>query len=158
MLQQLRPVPTHREIRPRQITNLLTGRRAKLYGAGANVRDWIRRRSQQCGVADSGPRHVGFDPSDRGRTGSATTLSVLRLILELMGHGPDDFESVTDRAGHDLRYAIDSSALRDELGWTPERTDFTKGLGDTIDWYRDNEWWWQPLKRQVEDEYAKRGQ
>ena len=69
---------------------------------------------------------------------------MLRLILELMGHGPDDFESVTDRAGYDLRYAIDSSALRDELGWTPERTDFTKGLGDTIDWYRDNEWWWQP--------------
>ncbi|MFN8090076.1 MAG: dTDP-glucose 4,6-dehydratase [Mycobacterium sp.] len=143
---------------PRQITNLLTGRRAKLYGAGANVRDWIHVDDHNSAVWRILDHGTSGSTYLIGADGERDNLSVLRLILELMGHGPDDFESVTDRAGHDLRYAIDSSALRDELGWTPERTDFTKGLGDTIDWYRDNEWWWQPLKRQVEDEYAKRGQ
>jgi dTDP-glucose 4,6-dehydratase len=75
-----------------------------------------------------------------------------------MDRDPDDFDNVTDRAGHDLRYAIDSSALRDELGWSPAHTDFAEGLRSTIDWYRNNEWWWAPLKAGVEAGYAKRGQ
>ena len=66
-------------------------------------------------------------------------------LLELMGKTADGFDHVTDRAGHDLRYAIDSSELRAELGWTPH-TDFREGLRATIDWYRDNEWWWRPMK------------
>lgn len=143
---------------PRQITNLLTGRRPKLYGAGANVRDWIHVDDHNSAVwrilehGTTGSRYL------IGADGERDNLSVLRLILELMGHDADDFESVTDRAGHDLRYAIDSRVLRDELGWTPDHTDFAKGLSDTIDWYRNNEWWWGALKRQVEAEYAKRGQ
>lgn len=143
---------------PRQITNLLTGRRAKLYGAGANVRDWIHVDDHNSAVWRILENGTSGSTYLIGADGERDNLSVLRLILALMGHGPDDFESVKDRAGHDLRYAIDSTALRDELGWAPDRTDFAKGLGDTIDWYRDNEWWWKPLKRQVEDEYAKRGQ
>ena len=59
-------------------------------------------------------------------------------------------DPVTDRAGHDLRYAIDASKLRDELGWKPEYTGFRDGLAATVDWYRDNEDWWRPLKEQVE--------
>ena len=83
---------------------------------------------------------------------------VLRLILELMDRDPDDFDHVTDRAGHDLRYAIDATALRTELGWAPRHTDFAEGLRATIEWYRDNEWWWSPLKAGVEAGYAKKGQ
>ena len=65
---------------------------------------------------------------------------------------------VEDRPGHDLRYAIDPSALRDELDWKPGHSDFETALGETIDWYRDNEQWWSPLKDAVESEYRKRGQ
>ena len=65
---------------------------------------------------------------------------------------------MTDRAGHDLRYAIDSSRLRSELGWKPEYADFTAGLGATIDWYRTHEAWWRPQKARTEAAYAAQGQ
>ena len=83
---------------------------------------------------------------------------MLRLILTLMDRDPDDVDHVTDRVGHDLRYAIDAAPLRRDLGWEPRHTDFAEGLRATIDWYRDNEWWWVPLKEQVEARYAGRGQ
>ena len=143
---------------PRQITNILTGRRPKLYGAGANVRDWIHVDDHNSAVWRI------LERGEIGRTyligadGERDNLSVLRLILQLMDRDPDDFDHVTDRAGHDLRYGIDSSVLRDELGWVPEHTDLADGLSATIAWYRDNEWWWSPLKERVEAGYAKRGQ
>lgn len=143
---------------PRQITNVLTGRRPKLYGAGANVRDWIHvddHNSAVWRILESGTLGNTYLI---GADGERDNLTVLRLILELMGRDPDDFDHVTDRAGHDLRYAIDSGALRDELGWAPKHTDFAEGLAETIGWYRDNEWWWAPLKEQIEARYAERGQ
>ena len=70
----------------------------------------------------------------------------------------DSENHVADRPGHDLRYAIDPSALYGELGWRPKHTDFEDGLRDTIEWYRDNESWWRPLKDAVEAGYAERGQ
>ena len=76
----------------------------------------------------------------------------------MMGREPDDFDQVTDRVGHDLRYAIDPSALCNELCWAPKHTDFSEGLLATIDWYRDNEWWWRPLKDAAEARYEERGQ
>lgn len=143
---------------PRQITNVLTGRRPKLYGAGANVRDWIH--------VDDHNRAVWRILTDGqiGRTyligaaGERDNLTVMRTILRLMDRDPDDFDHVTDRVGHDLRYAIDASTLRDELGWSPKHTNFDDGLRDTIDWYRANENWWAPLKEGVEAGYAGRGQ
>ena len=143
---------------PRQITNVLTGRRCKLYGAGANVRDWIHVEDHNSAVwrilQDGAPGRTYLIGAD----GERDNRSVLRLILELMDRDPDDFDHVTDRAGHDLRYAIDATALRTELGWEPARTDFAEGLRATIEWYRDNEWWWGPLKAGVEAGYAKKGQ
>jgi dTDP-glucose 4,6-dehydratase len=138
---------------PRQITNVLTGRRPKLYGKGTNVRDWIHVDDHNDAVR--GILHGG----QIGRTyligagGERDNLSVLQTLLELMGHDPDDFDYVVDRAGHDLRYAIDPTALCDELGWAPKHTDFTEGLRATIDWYRNNESWWGPLKAAVEARY-----
>jgi len=143
---------------PRQITNLLTGQRAKLYGAGANVRDWIHVDDHNAAVWSI------LRDGEIGRTyligadGERDNLSVLRTLLQLLDHDPDDFDRVTDRAGHDLRYAIDASALRDELGWRPEHTDFEAGLAATVDWYRNNESWWGPVKAAVEARYAERGQ
>ncbi|WP_397333715.1 hypothetical protein [Ornithinimicrobium sp. INDO-MA30-4] len=80
------------------------------------------------------------------------------LILESLGLAADDFDHVNDRAGHDLRYAIDSSKLRDELGWTPEYADFSEGLRRTIEWYRERQDWWAPTKNDVENRYAAGGQ
>ncbi|EHI11659.1 dTDP-glucose 4,6-dehydratase [Mycolicibacterium thermoresistibile] len=143
---------------PRQITNVLTGRRPKLYGTGANVRDWIHVEDHN----DAVWRILTAGQIGRtyliGADGERDNRTVLRTILKLMDRDPDDFDHVTDRAGHDLRYAIDPSALIDELGWTPRHTDFEAGLRDTIQWYRDNEDWWRPLKDATEDAYAERGQ
>ncbi|KRQ21563.1 MULTISPECIES: dTDP-glucose 4,6-dehydratase [Mycobacteroides] len=143
---------------PRQITNILTGRRPRLYGAGANVRDWIHVDDHNSAVW----RIIEDGAIGRtyliGADGERDNLSVLRTILELMGKSPDDFDHVADRAGHDLRYAIDPTPLRDELGWTPKHLDFTSGLAETISWYQDNEDWWRPIKDGVEARYAKQGQ
>lgn len=143
---------------PRQITNVLTGRRPKLYGAGANVRDWIHVDDHNSAVWRILENGRPGDTYLIGADGERDNLSVLRLILQLMGKDADDFDHVTDRVGHDLRYAIDASALRNELGWAPMHADFAEGLRETIDWYRDNEWWWGPLKEQVEARYTERGQ
>ena len=143
---------------PRQITNVLTGRRPKLYGTGANVRDWIHvddHNSAVWRILESG---VAGRTYLIGADGECDNASVLRMILQLMDRDPDDVEHMTDRAGHDLRYAIDSSALREELGWAPTHTDLAGGLASTIDWYRNNEWWWGPLKDEVEARYAERNQ
>jgi dTDP-glucose 4,6-dehydratase len=75
-----------------------------------------------------------------------------------MGKPSDWYEHVTDRAGHDLRYAIDSSKLRDELGWAPRYTDLRAGLRQTIDWYADHRDWWAADKAAVEARYAEVGQ
>ena len=143
---------------PRQITNVLSGLRPKLYGAGENVRDWIHVDDHNSAV------HAILEKGRSGETyligadGEKSNREVLSLILELLGRPGDAFDSVTDRAGHDLRYAIDASKLRDELGWKPQYTDFRDGLAATIDWYRENEGWWRPLKEQVEAKYAAQGQ
>jgi dTDP-glucose 4,6-dehydratase len=143
---------------PRQITNILTGRRPKLYGAGVNVRDWIHVEDHNSAVwrviSDGGMGRTYLIGAD----GERDNLTVMRTVLRLMGRDPDDFDHVTDRAGHDVRYAIDPSALRDELGWAPAHRDFDAGLAETIAWYRDNEPWWRPLKDAVEKTYAERGQ
>jgi dTDP-glucose 4,6-dehydratase len=142
---------------PRQITNVLTGRRPKLYGSGANVRDWIHVDDHNSAV-----RRI-LEKGQIGRTyligaeGERDNLTVLRTLLKMMGRDPDDFDHVSDRDGHDLRYAIDPSALYDELGWAPKHTDFSEGLQATVEWYRDNEWWWRPLKDVTEARYEERG-
>jgi dTDP-glucose 4,6-dehydratase len=143
---------------PRQITNVLSGRRPRLYGSGANVRDWIHVDDHNSAVwrilADGQIGRTYLIGAETERD----NLSVLRTILALMGRDPGDFDHVTDRAGHDLRYAIDPSALHDELGWAPEHTDLEDGLRATIAWYRDNQSWWAPMKDTVEAGYEERGQ
>lgn len=148
---------------PRQITNIIAGLTPKLYGTGEQVRDWIHVDDHNDAV------HLILD---RGRIGETYIIGadndhvnnkqVISLICELMGLGPDAYEHVADRPGHDLRYAMDSTKLRTELGWEPKYTDtdtgMRAGLEQTIAWYREHEHWWRPAKDGVEATYAKQGQ
>lgn len=143
---------------PRQITNVLSGIRPKLYGAGANVRDWIHTNDHSSAVWTILEKGEIGETYLIGADGEKNNKEVIELILELMGKGKDDYDHVNDRPGHDLRYAIDASKLRDELGWTPSFTDFRDGLQDTIAWYTENESWWKSEKEAVEKNYAKSGQ
>ena len=143
---------------PRQITNILSGLTPKLYGEGLNVRDWIHASDHSSAVLrilESGK--IG-ETYLIGADGEENNITVLRTILRLMGKDENDFEHVIDRPGHDMRYAIDGTRLREELGWEPQFTDFEAGLADTIAWYTDNRSWWEPLKTEVEAKYAKAGQ
>ena len=143
---------------PRQITNVIDGIRPKLYGAGLNVRDWIHVDDHNAAVLDIIDRGTIGETYLIGADGELNNKTVIELILELMGEAPDAYDHVNDRPGHDLRYAIDATRLRTELGWTPRFPDFRSGLADTIDWYRANEAWWRPMKAATEAKYAKTGQ
>ncbi|MDO5700978.1 MAG: dTDP-glucose 4,6-dehydratase [Bowdeniella nasicola] len=143
---------------PRQITNLLDGEIAKLYGTGENVRDWIHTEDHSSAVLAILERGQSGRTYLIGADGEKSNREVLQLILELMGREPDSFEHVADRPGHDLRYAIDPSLLREELGWRPRYTDFREGLAATIRWYEENEAWWRPMKDATEAKYREVGQ
>ncbi|MCH7259123.1 dTDP-glucose 4,6-dehydratase [Lactiplantibacillus plantarum] len=143
---------------PRQITNILSGIRPKLYGSGKNVRDWIHTNDHSAAVWDILTKGKIGETYLIGADGEMNNKDVLEMILELMGQPKDAYDVVKDRPGHDLRYAIDSTKLRTELGWRPEFTDFRSGLKATIDWYTDHQDWWQADKNKVESNYAKNGQ
>lgn len=143
---------------PRQITNVIDGGRPKLYGAGLNVRDWIHADDHSSAVWTILQKGRIGETYLIGADGEKNNLEVVGMILEAFGRPADDFDHVTDRAGHDLRYAIDSSKLRNELRWQPAYGDFAEGLARTVQWYRDNEAWWRPHKRAVEATYAAKGQ
>ncbi|MGP3535483.1 dTDP-glucose 4,6-dehydratase [Microbacterium sp. RD1] len=143
---------------PRQITNVLRGVRPKLYGAGVNVRDWIHAEDHSSAVLAILERGEIGETYLIGADGEKNNKEVVETILTLMGEPADAYDHVTDRAGHDLRYAIDSTKLRAELGWQPAYQDFEAGLAATIQWYRDHEAWWAPAKDGVEAFYASKGQ
>jgi dTDP-glucose 4,6-dehydratase len=138
---------------PRQITEILEGRRPKLYGAGANVRDWIHTEDHSSGVLAILEQGQLGETYLIGADGELSNRRVVELILTLMGRDPGDYDHVNDRPGHDLRYAIDASKLRDELGWRPTFQDFGQGIAATIAWYGDNAEWWRPQKRETEAKY-----
>ncbi len=143
---------------PRQITNLIDGVHPKLYGAGLNVRDWIHVDDHNSAVSTIIEKGRIGETYLIGADGEKSNLEVVELILTLMGHPRDSYDHVNDRPGHDMRYAIDSTKLRTELGWAPRYTHFEDGLTATIDWYRANEDWWRPMKAATESRYAKAGQ
>lgn len=147
---------------PRQITNVLSDIRPKLYGEGKNVRDWIHVDDHNDAV------HIILEKGKLGETyivgadnDHTSNKMVIEMILELMGKPKDWLDHVNDRPGHDMRYAMDSTKLRTELGWKPKYTDnngMREGLKQTIDWYEQNRNWWEAQKTEVEAAYAKQGQ
>ena len=145
---------------PRQITNLLQGQPAKLYGTGAQVRDWIHVDDHNDAVLAILERGATGETYNIGaHTGTdtvhVTNKQVIEEICELMGGA---YEHVADRPGHDQRYTMDATKLFNELGWAPRYTDLRAGLEQTIEWYRANESWWAGGKAEVEAGYAARGQ
>jgi dTDP-glucose 4,6-dehydratase len=142
---------------PRQITGILQGVKPKIYGAGANVRDWIH-------VDDHNDAVVAIVEEGRpgetyliGADGERNNREIVAMLLELMGKPADWFDLVSDRPGHDLRYAIDSSKLRRETSWRPRYQDMRAGLAQTVEWYRDNEKWWGGARAASEEVYARLG-
>lgn len=140
---------------PRQITNILSGIKPKLYGNGKNVRDWIHTNDHSSAVwTILNDGKIG-ETYLIGANGEKDNKEVLELILKEMYMPNDFYDHVTDRAGHDLRYAIDSTKLYKELNWKPKYTNFEEGLRQTIQWYKDNQEWWEHEKEEVEAKYAK---
>ena len=138
---------------PRQITNILTGVRPKLYGDGLNVRDWIHTEDHSSGVWTILTKGRIGETYLIGANGEKNNIDVLRLILKHMNQSEDAFDHVKDRPGHDRRYAIDSTKLQTELKWVPTHTDFESGLDETIKWYTDNPQWWEKTKAATEERY-----
>ena len=136
----------------------LDGQRPKLYGKGLNVRDWIHTEDHSSGVWTILTNGRVGETYLIGADGEQNNITVLRMILRMMGQAEDAFDWVKDRPGHDRRYAIDSTKLRTELGWTPKHTDFESGLAQTIEWYTRNRAWWEPAKAATEERYKQRGQ
>ncbi len=143
---------------PRQITNILSGIRPKLYGTGKNVRDWIHTSDHSRAVWQILTAGKIGETYLIGADGEKNNQEVLALILELMGQPGDAYDHVKDRPGHDLRYAIDATKLRTELGWRPMITDFRQGLQQTINWYSTHQDWWRDEKAAVEARYRQNGQ
>ena len=143
---------------PRQITNILWGIRPKLYGEGRNVRDWIHADDHSSAVLQILEQGRIGETYLVGADGERDNKTVVELILTMMGQDADAYDNVTDRTGHDLRYAIDATKLCTELGWRPRYRDFEQGLSVTIEWYRDHEDWWAPAKDATEAFYARLGQ
>lgn len=142
---------------PRQITNILTGVKPKLYGSGENVRDWIHVDDHNDAVVTIVERGRVGETYLIGADGEHSNKEIIALLLELMGRPADWYDHVNDRPGHDLRYAIDASKLRAETGWEPVYADIRAGLAATVEWYRANEGWWAPAKERTEQTYARLG-
>jgi dTDP-glucose 4,6-dehydratase len=143
---------------PRQITNVLSGIRPKLYGTGNNVRDWIHADDHSSAVLRIVERGKIGETYLIGADGEKSNLEVLHIILDAMDQPNDSFDFVTDRPGHDLRYAIDSTKLRTDLEWLPRYTSFAEGIAATIDWYTEHRTWWENDKQSVEEFYRAQGQ
>jgi len=142
---------------PRQVTEVLAGRRPRVYGNGRQVRDWIHVDDHSSALLTILERGRIGETYLVGADGERTNLEVVRALLRLMGRPEDDVEMVADRAGHDQRYAIESGKLRLELGWQPRYGDLDAGLAQTIEWYRSHRDWWEPQKAATEAAYAAKG-
>ncbi len=129
---------------PLFVTNLLKNKKVPVYGDGLNVRDWIYVEDNCAGI-DHALRHG--DPGEIYNIGAGNELTNLELtdrLLSLLGKTASLVSYVKDRPGHDRRYSIDCSKIR-ALGWKPRWT-LDEALQATVTWYRDNRWWWEPLK------------
>jgi dTDP-glucose 4,6-dehydratase len=129
---------------PLMVTNWMQGKPFPLYGAGANVRDWIYVEDHVRAVEFLLRRGVSGEVYNIGGTASLKNRELVHTVRKLMGVSQDLVKRVPDRLGHDLRYAVDCRKLR-RLGWRHGST-FNESLRRTIEWYRDNERWWRAIK------------
>jgi len=130
---------------PLFITNLLEGKKVPVYGTGKNIRDWIHVNDHCRAVEFLLDKGVPGEVYNIGGGHEKTNLEITDKILQILGRDESMIEYVADRLGHDFRYSLDSSKLR-TMGWKP-RYSFEDALEETVVWYRQNEWWWRPLKK-----------
>lgn len=130
---------------PLFITNLMEQKKVPIYGDGKQVREWIYTTDHCNAIATIMEHGKDGEVYNIGTGERKTNLDVTRALLSLLHVADDMIEYVNDRPGHDRRYALDSTKLRTTLGWKPDYT-FERGLQNTVDWYRNNEWWWQKIK------------
>jgi dTDP-glucose 4,6-dehydratase len=130
---------------PLFITNLIEGKKVPVYGTGENVRDWLHVDDHCRGIYSVLMNGRSGEVYNIGGGRELTNNEITSLILEAMGADESSIEYVEDRKGHDLRYSVDWTKINRELGYEPQ-VKFEDGLRDTIQWYRDNETWWKPLK------------
>jgi dTDP-glucose 4,6-dehydratase len=130
---------------PLFITNLIEGKKVPVYGNGENVRDWLHVDDHCRGIYSVLMNGRSGEVYNIGGGRELTNNEITSLILELMGADESSIEYVEDRKGHDLRYSVDWTKINRELGYEPQ-VKFENGLKETIQWYRENEAWWKPLK------------
>lgn len=130
---------------PLFVTNLMDGKKVPLYGDGQNIREWIHVADHCSAIWEVVKHGRSGEIYNIGSGVELTNLELTRLILAEFGYGDEMIEQVPDRLNHDRRYSLDSSKIETELDWKP-RWDFEAGLKSTIDWYKDNRSWWEPLK------------
>lgn len=141
---------------PLSITNLMEGKKIPIYGDGLYVRDWLYVEDH-CRAIDLVLKRgkLGETYCVGGMTKDVPNMEVARKICRIMGKKPEEWiEHVRDRPGHDRRYAIDWSKIKEELGWQP-LYDFDTYLKKTVEWYKKNEWWWKPLKERQKKYFKK---
>jgi len=133
---------------PLFITNLLEGKKVPVYGNGKNVRDWLHVDDHCRGIHAALMKGKSGEVYNIGGGRELTNLEITYMILEAMGADESSIEYVEDRKGHDLRYSVDWTKINRELGYKPQ-VKFEDGLRDTIEWYRNNRSWWEPLKQRA---------
>jgi len=129
---------------PLFITNLMNSEKVPLYGDGKNIRDWLYVKDNCKGILIAGEKGKKGNIYNVDGGNELSNLELTKRILSIMGKGEEMIENVEDRKGHDLRYSLNSSKL-EALGWKPEKN-FEEGLKETVEWYKNNEAWWKPLK------------
>jgi dTDP-glucose 4,6-dehydratase len=132
------------KILPLFVTNLVDNLPVPLYGDGGNVRDWLHVLDHCRAIDLLLEKATNGEVYNIGGGNEVKNVDLTHKILELSGKGPEMIKPVADRKGHDRRYSLSSAKLR-KMGWAPQ-VDFEQGLRDTVAWYRENEWWWRPIK------------
>ena len=130
---------------PLFVTNLMGGKKVPVYGDGSARRDWLHVTDHCRGLALALTKGRPGEVYNIGGGTELTALQMAQRIVALMGVGENMIDFVADRPGHDMRYCVDDSKARAELGYCP-RMSFEQGLADTIDWYRTHRAWWEPLR------------
>ena len=131
---------------PLFVTNLIDGQKVPIYGNGSNVRDWLHVDDHCRGIHAVLMRGRAGEIYNIGGGTELTNMELTHQILGLMGSNESSIEYVADRQGHDIRYSVDITKIKQELGYEP-LVDWKKGLEQTVQWYRENEAWWRPLKK-----------
>jgi len=131
---------------PLFVTNLLEDKTVPLYGDGKNVRDWLHVVDHCEAVLTVLEQGACGEVYNIGGNNERSNLELTEAIIQIMGKGKEMIQPVTDRLGHDRRYAIDAAKIQTQLGWQPTRSAWPSALEDTVQWYLDHTDWWQRIK------------